>query len=289
MIDLSQMPAPEAIETVEFAAIYKALKSSFLTDWAEAVASDPTLPTMDTLLDSSPISMVLRVAAWREVQLRARFNDGIKQMLIAYATGSNLIHLGAYLNVEKLDGETDERYRKRIQLRPEALSLAGPAGAYVYHALTAVPALIDATAIRSADGEVTVTLLASADAPQPTVAQIAVVRAALEETAVAPLTDTLIVQGPDVTDVDIDVVLTLYPGPDGAIVRTAVIKALSELKTTNAILNQDLTLSAIYGRAHQTGVQSVRIASPLADTAVSQAGFVRIASINVTIAAGRDT
>lgn len=288
MIDLSQMPAPEAIETIDFATIFAALKTNFLARWAAAVAGDESLPAMDTLLDSSPISMALRVAAWREVQLRARFNDGVRQMLLAYATGSNLDHLGAYLGVTRLDGEADVRYRKRIQLRPEALSLAGPAGAYVYHALTAVPALIDATAIRSADGEVTVTLLASADAPQPTAAQIAAVRAALEDTAVAPLTDTLIVQGPEVIDVDIDVDLTLYPGPDGAIVRTAVIKALSALQADNALLNQDLTLSAIYGRAHQTGVQSVRIASPSADTAVSQTGFVRIASINVTIA-GRDT
>lgn len=289
VIDLSQLEAPSAVETFEFEAIVNDIKADFLLRWDSARAANPSLPAYDTLdLESDAVAILIQAVAFREMLLRARFNDGLKQMLIAFATGTNLDHLAAYLGVTRLAGESDDRLRRRLQLRPEALSLAGPAGAYVYHALTAVPALIDASAIRTADGEVTVTLLAGADAPQPSVQQIEAVRAALEKTDVVPLTDTIIVQGPSVTEVAIVIELTLYPGPDGSIVRTSAEAALAQLKSTNAQLNQDLKLSAIYSRAHRDGVQSVRIISPASDIAVSETGFVRITSIAVTIG-GTDT
>ena len=289
VIDLSQLPAPTAIEDLSFETILAAIKADFLARWDRARADDPTLPAYDTLdLETDPVAILMQSVSYREVLLRARFNDGLRQMLIAFATSTNLDHLGGYLGVLRQSGEQDDRYRKRIQLRPEALSLAGPEGAYVYHALTAVPELADASAIRSADGEVTVTLLASADNPQPTAAQIATVRAALDQAAVMPLTDTIIVRGPDVIDVAIAVELTLYPGPDGGIIRAAAEAALVKLKAVNTLLNQDLSLSAVYSRAHQDGVQAVRVISPASSIAVEKTGFVRITSIAVTIA-GRDT
>lgn len=289
VLDLSQLAAPAAVETLDFEAIVSGMKADFLSRWDAARASNPDLRAYDTLhLESDPVAIIIQAVAYREVQLRARFNDGLRQMLIAFATGTNLDHLGAYLGVQRLAGEKDDRFRRRIQLRPETLSLAGPAGAYVYHALTAVPALIDASAVRSADGEVTVTLLASVDAPEPTTQQIETVRAALERADVVPLTDTIIVQGPEVQTTPIFVELTLYPGPDGALIKDEAEDALAKLKQTNARLNQDLVRSAIYSRAHRDGVQSVRIISPVADIAVGETGFVRISTITVTIG-GTDT
>lgn len=290
IIDLTQLAAPQAVETLDYEALVADYKADFLARWEVARAADPTLPAYDTLdLETDPIAILIEVVAHREMLLRGRYNDGVKQMLLAFATGANLAHLGAYLGVEKLDGETDDRYRRRIQLRPEALSLAGPEGAYVYHALTAVLALVDATAIRSADGEVTVTLLAGIDAPQPTSAQIQAVRRALEAADVAPLTDTLIVQGPQVVTVDLSVALTLYPGPDGAIVKSAVEAALAALKLAHARLDQDLSLSAIHGRAHQAGVQAVRIVSPAADVPTTRTQYVRIRTITVAVEEERNT
>lgn len=289
VLDLSQLASPEAVETLDFEAIVSSIKADFLSRWDAVKASNPDLQAYDTLhLESDPVAIIIQAVAYREVQLRARFNDGLRQMLIAFAAGTNLDHLGAYLGVQRLADEKDDRFRRRIQLRPEALSLAGPAGAYVYHALTAVPALIDASAVRSADGEVTVTLLASADAPEPTTQQIETVRAALEQADVVPLTDTIIVQGPQVQTTPIVVELTLYPGPDGALIKAEAEAALAQLKQTNARLNQDLMRSAIYSRAHRDGVQSVRIISPTADLTVGETGFVRISTITVTIG-GTDT
>ena len=288
-IDLSRLPSPTAVEALSYEAIISDIKADFLARWNVSRASNPELPAYDTLdLESDPIAILIQAVAYREVLLRARFNDGIRQMLLAFATGSNLDHLGAYLEVERLAGETDDRLRRRIQLAPEALSTAGPDGAYVYHALTAVAALIDASAVRSADGEVTVTLLSTMDAPQPSSAQIEAVRVALEQTDVIPLTDTIIVQGPQVSTTPIVVELTLYPGPDGALIKTEVETALAQLKLANARLDQDLTRSAIYGRAHREGVQSVRILAPTDDVKVTKTGFVRISGITVTIA-GTDT
>ncbi|MFN3440841.1 MAG: baseplate J/gp47 family protein [Rhizobium rosettiformans] len=284
VIDLSQLPAPSAVETIDFEAIVSEIKSDFLARWDARRASDTSLPAYDTLdLESDPVAILIQAVAYREILLRARFNDGIRQVLLAFATGSNLDHLGAYLEVERLAGETDDRYRRRIQLAPEALSTAGPEGAYIYHALTAVAALIDVSCVRSDDGEVTVTLLAGADIPQPSAAQIEAVRVALEQTNVVPLTDTIIVQGPTVAETAVVVELTLYPGPDGALIKAEVEAALAQLKLVNSRLNQDLTRSAIYGRAHREGVQAVRILAPSEDIKVTKSGYVRITGTTVTI------
>jgi hypothetical protein len=65
--------------------------------------------------------------------------------MLAYATGSNLDQLGALLDVGRLEGEADTAYRARIQLAPEAFSVAGPASAYRFYALSAAPTIADAS------------------------------------------------------------------------------------------------------------------------------------------------
>jgi phage-related baseplate assembly protein len=45
----------------------------------------------------------------------------------------------------RLEGEADTAYRARIQLAPEAFSVAGPASAYRFYALSAAPTIADAS------------------------------------------------------------------------------------------------------------------------------------------------
>jgi phage-related baseplate assembly protein len=103
------------------------------------------LPTFDATVTSDPAVKVLEVYAYREMLLRQQFNERARQVMLAYATGTNLEQLGALLNVEKLPGEQDEAYRARIQLAPAAFSVAGPATAYRYYALSAASTVADAS------------------------------------------------------------------------------------------------------------------------------------------------
>jgi phage-related baseplate assembly protein len=97
---------------------------------------------------SDPAVKVLEVVAYREMLIRQQFNERARQVMLAYATGSNLDQLGALLDVGRLAGEADTAYRARIQLAPEAFSVAGPASAYRFYALSAAPTIADASVPR---------------------------------------------------------------------------------------------------------------------------------------------
>jgi phage-related baseplate assembly protein len=103
-------------------------------------------PSFDALVPSDPAFKILEVAAYREMLIRQRVNDAAKAVMLAYAQRGDLDQLGALLAVERLildpgnldagippTMESDEDFRRRIQLSPEGFSVAGPEGAYVFH------------------------------------------------------------------------------------------------------------------------------------------------------------
>ncbi|TGS12130.1 baseplate J/gp47 family protein, partial [Mesorhizobium sp. M1C.F.Ca.ET.187.01.1.1] len=105
--------------------------------------------------------------------LREQFNQRAKGLFLAYAQQADLDNLAAPFGVTRKQltppdpeagtpavFETDTEFRRRIQLAPEGLSVAGPEGAYIFHTLSADNAVLDASATSPAPGEVVVTVLA---------------------------------------------------------------------------------------------------------------------------------
>ena len=115
-IDLSKLPAPDVIETLDF----ETLLTNYINDF---VARNPNYAT---LLESDPAIILMQVVAYREMLLRARINEAAKANMLAYATKGDLDNLAAFFGVERLEDETDERLRKRTQLALEGFSTAGP-------------------------------------------------------------------------------------------------------------------------------------------------------------------
>jgi phage-related baseplate assembly protein len=134
-IDLSQLFPPEVVEQLSYEAIRTAIVDQLVAE----------LPAFDATVTSDPAVKVLEVVAYREMLIRQQFNERARQVMLAYATGSNLDQLGALLDVGRLEGEADTAYRARIQLAPEAFSVAGPASAYRFYALSAAPTIADAS------------------------------------------------------------------------------------------------------------------------------------------------
>ncbi len=128
-IDLSKLPAPLAVEALDFETIFQEI----LADVQERD------PTFNALVESDPGYAILQAAASREVILRQLMNDKIKASMLAFAVQADLDHRGASMAVPviRLEGEDDEAYRARCALSPEAYSVAGPLGAYEFHALSA--------------------------------------------------------------------------------------------------------------------------------------------------------
>lgn len=289
-ISLWRLPAPDVVETIDYEDIVQTLRDDLVARFPAIVG------VID--LESEPARKLLEAFAYREVILRSRVNDAARAVMLAYASGNDLDAIGANYNVERQEViaatnntpavmEDDERFRRRIQLKIEAFSVAGPSGAYVYHALTADPTLRDATAISPAPGSVRVTIMNDGDNPVPTDAQVAAVLAALNAEDCRPLTDNVQVVKVSVIDVNVEAELTLYPGPDAALVQAEAVEAVQKLVDESERLGYDLKRSALFGRLHVEGVQSVNLISPAADVAAGDGEFVKVGTVSVTVA-GRD-
>lgn len=285
VIDLSELPIPALIEALDFEAILDDAITDFRTRYPEHQA----------ILDSDPAVKLLQVFAYRELLLRQRINDTASALMLATAVGSDLDNLAANFGVKRLVvapateaepavTEADDRLRRRVLLAIEAYSVAGPAGSYIYHAMTAAPEIRDASAIQSGPGQVVVTLMASFEDPEPTTEQRQRVMLALSEKNVRPLTDVVSVSAPEVVEIHINAELMIYPGPDGSVVADRARARLEAWLQEISFLGRDLRRSAIFSRLHVEGVQSVTLSSPAEDILGGPRRAIKVGQINVMIA-----
>lgn len=279
-IDLSAMTPPDIIETLDYEAIVTDMRDDLVARFPAIVG------VID--LESEPARKLIEAFAYRELLLRARINDSARAVLVASSYAGNLDHLGALFATARQEDETDDRFRRRIQLAPEAFSVAGPEGAYQYHALTVAPWARDVSAIMTAPGTVRVTMLKDGTDPVPTAGELQSVLIALRDDAVRPLTDVVQVLGPQVVAVTIDARLTLYPGPDGTLVQTRALAALNAWLERNRMLGMNLRRSAIFARLHQEGVHSVELLAPAEDAVLDENQVYAISALTVSVQTTRD-
>lgn len=225
VIDLSQLPPPQVVETLSFEDLFEDRKARLLElypeDQREAIAH-----TLE--LESEPIVMLLQENAYREMLLRQRINEAAQAVMVAYAIGSDLDQLGANNNTLRLTitpadseaippveaaMESDADFRQRIPAAFEGMSVAGPTGAYEFHALSADGKVADASAISPAPALVTVTILSREGDGTASHELLAKVDAALNDQAVRPVADRLTVQSASIINYEIDALLYIYPGP----------------------------------------------------------------------------
>ena len=279
-IDLSAMTPPDIIETLDYETIVTDMRDDLVARFPAIVG------VID--LESEPARKLIEAFAYRELLLRTRINDSARAVLLASSYGSNLDNLGALFATARQDGESDDRFRRRIQLAPEAFSVAGPEGAYQYHALTVAPWARDVSAIMTAPGTVRVTMLKEGADPVPTAGELQTVLIALRDDAVRPLTDVVQVLGPQVVPVTIDARLTLYPGPDGTLVQTRALAAVTSWVERNRMLDMNLRRSAIFARLHQEGIHSVELIAPAEDVVLDENQVYAITALTVTVQTTRD-
>ncbi|MBC3911544.1 baseplate assembly protein [Undibacterium umbellatum] len=150
MIDLTKLPPPAVVEVLDFEALVNVHKQDLLQRQPSA-ANVLALP-------SEPLVKQVEAFAYREMLLRGRINDAARANLLAFATGTDLDHKGAFYNLARLSGEADERYRNRIQLRIAALAGNGTAEQYHLLALSASANVRDANVTSATPGSIAVVL-----------------------------------------------------------------------------------------------------------------------------------
>lgn len=281
-IDLSQLPRPNVIEALDFETLFSERKERLISLYPEE-EREAVRRTLG--FESEPIVKVLQESAYREMLLRQRVNEAAQAVMVAYAIGNDLEQLGANNNTPRLTivpadaeaippveevKESDADYRQRIPAAFEGMSVAGPTGAYEFHAQSADGKVADASAISPAPAEVTISVLSRDGDGTASPELLATVSAALNDEAVRPVADRLSVQSAQIVNYQIDATLYVYPGP-----AIEPIMADAELRLKSYIneqrrLGRDIRLSAIYAALHTQGVQRVELAAPLADVVLDR-------------------
>lgn len=101
------------------------------------------------------------------------------------------------------DAESDPDFADRIRLAPNSFSVAGPEKAYVYHAKSVSPAIIDVKVDSPTPGEVDVYVLLT-DGTLPTEDTLEQIEEHLSDETIRPLTDHVVVKAPTASNYEIE-------------------------------------------------------------------------------------
>ncbi|RRZ95826.1 baseplate assembly protein [Erwinia sp. 198] len=281
-IDLSQLPAPDVVGVLDYETLLNERKATLVSLYP-AEQQDAVARTL--ALESEPVVKLLQENAYREVILRQRVNEAAKAVMVAYALADDLDQLGANNGVTRLTltaaddtatpptaavMESDDDFRVRIAAAFEGLSVAGPSGAYEYHARSADGRVADASAISPSPACVTVTVLSREGNGEAAADLLAVVDAALNDEDVRPVADRVTVQSAAIVDYAVEAVLYLYPGPEAEPIRAAAEAKLAAFVSAQARLGRDIRKSALYAALHVEGVQRVELTQPAADVVLDK-------------------
>ncbi|EPP2530228.1 baseplate assembly protein [Vibrio cholerae] len=190
--------------------------------------------------------------------------------------------------------ESNEHLRLRYFLAPYSFSNAGPRLAYKYHAMTlderptvSVDApepnkvvvtyefgegsmagqVKDATGLRTAPGEVKVTVLAREGNGTPSDELIAAVTSYFQRDDVAPETDEITVAKATILPYQIRAIAYISKGPDTQVTKSAAEALLQQYADEQHHLGATIEPSMVYHVLHQAGAKKVDLLEPLAELA----------------------
>jgi phage-related baseplate assembly protein len=265
-IDLSQLPAPNVIEPLD----YETILAAHLVD-LEAEGVD-----LDELTESDPAIKVVQLSAYRELKLRQRINEAARALMLAYAMGTDLDQIGANMDVPRLQiwpadpdkgtaavMEADDDYRRRM-------SVAGPEGAYIFHALSSDGRVRNATATSPSPGTVIVTILSHEGDGTPSQELMDIVATRMAEDGIRPLTDYVLVRAAQIVRYQVHAKLYSFSGPDPTVVLAEAIKRMRSYAKDAHQLGRVPTHSGIDAAVHVPGVERVILITPTVDPEISK-------------------
>lgn len=192
--------------------------------------------------------------------------------------------------------ETDDHLRARIQAAPNRFSVAGPAGAYRYYALSADPSIIDAQVTSPAPGQVHVHVLTGPIMQQPAAAPngaaaasaelLSKVQSVLSADIVRPLTDTVSALPVSEVDYEIGGTITLYADAEPVSTMAAANAAARNFAIALAArIQRDIVPSQIVEALSVAGVYQVTLTSPVY-TALTPGQWANCTAISLAQATG---
>jgi phage-related baseplate assembly protein len=250
-IDLSLLPAPHVVEQLTQDELVKSR-----LDYLKTAGVD-----IDNFTPSDPLYRNVLSNSYRELLTRDYANNQAIGLTLAYARGADLDHIGlTYHRVARLSGELDDDYRRRIQLSPEGLSVAGPTGKYVFEALSTDLSVKDASFDSPAPVEVTITILSHDGNGTPSAAMVEKVNARLMDDGVRPQTDLVTVVPPTIVEYSLSATLKVSTGPDAQSVYDNALVKVQQYVSDQHRLGGSVTLFGVLGALNVPGVNDVVLA-----------------------------
>jgi phage-related baseplate assembly protein len=292
--ELARLPKPRLIEEISADRLIQEIKSDVLARWDEVRTERPDLPALDTLgLETEPLTVLIEAFAYRETLLRALVNDKARAVLLAFAVGSDLDHIGALVGVERavvapatndtpVIMETDDRLRRRIQLAPEAFSVAGPAGAYEFHALSIDPSILDVYAYSPREGEVHVIVVGENVEPVSEDTMTKLIRT-FKLGDVAPLTDSVTVRRARVVLFDLAVEASVTSGADTVAVRSSMENAIRAYLATRARIGAPVYMAGVIASAKTADIENIVITQPAGNVLCEPDQIAKLGTLTVSV------
>lgn len=288
-MELAALPPPQVLEDLDFEGVYQQRLAAFRLSMGENWTAQ---------LESDPVLKLIEQAAYGALQNRARVNDAGKSLLLAYAQKSDLDHLAANVDLQRLviqapDPATvpptpevleeDDALRERVQLAYEGLTTAGPRNSYILHARNASGLVADATAESPSPAVVVVTVLSLEGNGVPSADLLEQVWVHLNDDDVRPVADRLTVQGAEVLEYRIEAVL--YPqasGPENEAYLAESQRRLAAWINPRRRLGLEVARSGIDAQLHIPGIARVELLG-WTDIQPSKAQAAYCTGFNVTL------
>lgn len=284
-IDISRLPAPDAIEALDFEALYAAFKVRFLAFWETQRAINPALPAYDVQsLETDPAGIVGEAWSYLRLMDRQRVNDAFRALLAAYAKGGNLEAIAAGRNLARIVivpatssaaaiMEGDDALLRRYLLSFD-IPASASAGRYLYDAWKAWPQSADKTlglwdarvngrAIHGRVGDTDVVIIGP-EGRLPTPAELASVRAAVTHPDRAPEAVAISVMAASRVEYAVSLVLEVPAvGPSPDVLKAEAIKRVTAAAKDRTLIGGEIPAGLLSGSAFGVGIIKVRDRAPV--------------------------
>lgn len=295
-IDLTLVPLPDVIETLDYETILNEMVADFKERWAKVRETKPELPAYNVeMLETDPVKIVIEAFAYRELLWRARANQVARAVMLATATGTDLDNFAADFGMTRRiiryddEGnpvyESDEEFRQRRNLAPDGYAAAGPEDAYRFFAWSADGSIKQVEAIKGENNRCDIILLGREG--DGTVSQDVVTKVydALSAKTRRPLTDNVYVRSATIVSQVIRVKVTAQTGPD---VSTTVAKAKASIQSyvsSRSAIGTVLRADGIIAAVHNgNALESVVVIEPSTDVDPGKYGTVYVPEVIVEVA-----
>jgi len=278
VIELSRIPAPEAIEPLNYEVLLTGFRDRFQSFWEAARLADDTLPAFDvSILETDPAMIVGQAWSYLRLLDRSRVNDAIKALLAPLSTATNLDNLVLRQGIQRLTiteavgdtpavMESDARLLERYLLSFNRAA-AGSRDGYLFAAYTAWPGAGDIEVvgrrIHGRRGDVDI-VVAGPSGDVVSEENLALVRAAVTADDVQPETTSVSVLAATRVTYQVDLVIEVLKGPDPEIVRLEAVARIRAAADERTYIYGEVPAALLSGAAYGASVLKVRDNSPVA-------------------------